>query len=91
MKEVKMKTNFHLKNVSEITTESLISVSEGTLSSTYVSETSLKSFVYNEMSDFPVQARSEIDQLQENALVLKDLNDRLSFLSKEIRYLLNLK
>lgn len=50
-----------------------------------------ENFIYNEMSDFPVRSRSELESLKENVMVLRDLSARLTFLSKEINYLLNIK
>lgn len=86
-----MKT-IHLRNVSDIANDSLKNVSNSTLSSEYESASvSAESFVYNEMSDFPVRSRSEIERLKENAIVLRDLGERLTFMSNEIKYLLNLK
>jgi hypothetical protein len=84
-----MKTELHLKSVNSVTSESFTNndLSESFESHSHGAET----FVYNEMSDVPVSSQSDISRLHDNAMVLKDLNDRLSFLSKEIKYLLNLK
>ncbi|MBL7545807.1 MAG: hypothetical protein JNL11_18465 [Bdellovibrionaceae bacterium] len=82
-----MKTELYSVNVSEKSSELVNVSSVNALSSEFCTQ----SIVYNEMSDFPLSTRSEVDQLQENAMVLRDLSDRLGFLSKEIKYLLNIK
>ncbi len=86
-----MKTDLRLLNVTETSNESLVGLSDSILSNEYSNAGVAKNLVYNEMSDFPVSSRTELDILQENTMVLKDLSDRLSFLSKEIKYLMNLK
>lgn len=43
---------------------------------------------YHEMSDYPVQERDAISQLQNNILLLYDLQSRFSFLMTEVRYLM---
>lgn len=86
-----MKTDLRLLNVTATANESLVGLSDGVLSSEYDNSVIAKNLVYNEMSDCPVSSRSELDSLQENMMVLKDLSDRLAFLSKEVKYLLNLK
>jgi hypothetical protein len=85
-----MKTELHLKSVSGLTSESFTDRTSDDHSNSYASG-SIDSFIYHEMSDVPVSSQSDISRLQDNAMVLRDLNDRLSFLSKEIKYLLNLK
>lgn len=50
-----------------------------------------ENLVYNEMSDFPIRSRTEIETLTENMMVLRDLSARLGFMSREIKYLMNLK
>lgn len=77
-------------DVTDTTAESLVGLSDSIISHEYES-VGAKSLVYNEMSDFPVSSRSELDMLQDNMMVLKDLSDRLSFLSREVKYLMNLK
>lgn len=47
--------------------------------------------IYRELEDFPLQNTSEIDRLSENIKTLSELNARLSFVTKEIKYLLNIK
>ena len=88
-----MKSNFQLLDVSSSSNETVSGFSDSSVSDfNSLNLNSLgKNLVYNEMADFPVRRRSEIETLQENMLVLSELNDRLSFLSKEIKYLLNLK
>jgi hypothetical protein len=86
-----MKTDLRLLNVTDTTNDSLAGLSDSILSSDYSSVIIAENLVYNEMSDFPVSSRSELDILQENTMVLKDLSERLSFLSKEIKYLMNIK
>lgn len=85
-----MKTELRLMDVTDTTAESLVGLSDSIISHEYES-VGAKSLVYNEMSDFPVSSRSELDMLQDNMMVLKDLSDRLSFLSREVKYLMNLK
>lgn len=86
-----MKTDLRLMDVSDAESESLVGRSGSLLSEESYNTVVAKSLVYNEMSDFPVSTRSELSLLQENTMVLKELSDRLSFLSKEIKYLMNLK
>jgi hypothetical protein len=43
---------------------------------------------YHEMSDFPVVEVDALKQLQENIELLSDVQNRLSFLMREVRYLL---
>lgn len=83
-----MKSDIRLMNVNEMANDARAGLSDNyEFQNLGVS----KSFIYNEMSDFPVSSRSEVDCLKENMIVLKDMSDRLAFLSKEIKYLLNLK
>ncbi len=88
-----MKSGFQLLDVSSSSSDSLSGLSDSSRPNfNSVNLNSLgKNLVYNEMADFPVRRRTEIETLQENMMVLSELNDRLSFLSKEIKYLLNLK
>lgn len=86
-----MKTDLRLMDVSDAESESLVGRSGSLLSEEIDNTVVAKSLVYNEMSDFPVSTRSELSLLQENTMVLIELSDRLSFLSKEIKYLMNLK
>lgn len=86
-----MKTDLRLLNVTDTSNESLVGLSDSILSDDFSGTMVAKNLVYNEMSDFPLSTRSELEILQENTMVLKDLSDRLSFLSKEIKYLMNLK
>ncbi len=88
-----MKSDFQLLDVSSGSNDTLSSLSDSSLANfNSVNLNSLgKNLVYNEMADFPVRRRTELETLQENMLVLNELNERLSFLSKEIKYLLNLK
>ena len=80
-----MKTDLKTNNVVEIT-NSFTRMDQG-----IESHITGESLVYNEMSDVPVSSRTEFELLNENMMVLKDMSDRLAFMSKEIRYLLNLK
>lgn len=84
-----MKSDHQFSNVVSISEESNPSLSNGYFSENIHATSS--SFIYNELSDFPVRSRTDIEILQDNILVLKDMSDRLSFLSAEIKYLLNLK
>ncbi len=45
---------------------------------------------YHEMADVPVQATDVIEQLNANLAQLADLQGRMQFMMKEIRYLLKL-
>jgi hypothetical protein len=45
-------------------------------------------WAYHELSDVPVQAQDPLMQLQENLKLLADLQGRLSFAMREIRYLM---
>lgn len=80
-----MKTDLKANNLVEIT-NSFSTIDPGT-----ENHITGKSLVYNEMSDVPVSSRTEFELLNENMTILKDMSDRLTFMSKEIRYLLNLK
>ncbi len=51
----------------------------------------LESFVYHELDDFPIKTMSEIDKLSDNIKILSELNSRLSFVMKEVHYMLNLR
>lgn len=66
------------KQVSEETTESYSALSE--ISITHKS--------YHEMSDTPVVEQDALAQLHSNLEMLSDLQGRLSFLMREVRYLL---
>ena len=85
-----MKTELRLMDVTDTTAESLVGLSDSMISNEYDSGVA-NTLVYNEMSDIPVSSRTELETLKENMMVLKDLSDRLSFLSKEVKYLMNLK
>ncbi len=81
-----MKTDLQLLDVTNITDNSPSSDLD-LISSLVIG----KNLVYNEMSDFPVRRRTELETLTENMMTLSDLNDRLAFMSEEIKYLMNLK
>ncbi|MBL7555610.1 MAG: hypothetical protein JNM24_07290 [Bdellovibrionaceae bacterium] len=85
-----MKTELRLMDVTDATAESLVGLSDTLISNEFDSGVA-NTLVYNEMSDVPVSSRTELETLKENMMVLKDLSDRLSFLSKEVKYLMNLK
>ncbi len=85
-----MKTELRLMDVTDATAESLVGLSDNLISNEFDAGVA-KTMVYNEMSDIPVSSRTELDTLKENMMVLKDLSDRLTFLSKEVKYLMNLK
>lgn len=46
--------------------------------------------VYNEMSDEPVQDYNELTQLKVNLQTLGDLQNRLTFVLREVRYLMKI-
>jgi hypothetical protein len=48
-------------------------------------------FVYREMEDSPVQSMNELERLSENIKTLSELNARLSFVMREVQYMLNIK
>lgn len=52
---------------------------------------SVDHFVYREMEDSPVQSMNELERLSENIKTLSELNSRLSFVMKEVQYMLNIK
>ncbi|GEM_PF-2938155 len=85
-----MKTELRLMDVTDATAESLVGLSNNLISNEFDTGVA-NTLVYNEMSDVPVSSRTELETLKENMMVLKDLSDRLSFLSKEVKYLMNLK
>lgn len=58
------------------------------LDDSYSSSSSI--VIYNELLDNPIQNKNEINLLQENILTLKNLTSRLSFLNREIQYLLKI-
>ncbi|MNK07435.1 hypothetical protein D3C87_253490 [compost metagenome] len=43
---------------------------------------------YHELADFPVVEVDALSQLQNNIMVLEDLQARLSFMMREVRYLM---
>lgn len=47
--------------------------------------------VYREMEDSPIQSINEIERLSENIKTLSELNSRLSFVMREVQYMLNIK
>ncbi len=52
-------------------------------------ETSLQTRqTYHEMSDIPVQDVSDLAELEMNLKTLNDLQNRLSFVMREVRYLM---
>ena len=56
-----------------------------------VSETSVSyasELTYHEMADIPVGRTNPIEQLRANIAQLEDLNERMQFMTKEIRYLM---
>lgn len=79
-----------LMDVTDVTADSLVGLSDKLVSNEHDADV-MNMLVYNEMSDTPVRSRSELDTLKENMMVLNDLSDRLAFLSKEVKYLMNLK
>ncbi len=85
-----MKTELRLMDVTDATAESLVGLSDNLISNEFDAGVA-NTLVYNEMSDIPVSSRTELETLKENMMVLKDLSDRLTFLSKEVKYLMNLK
>lgn len=85
-----MKTELRLMDVTDVTADSLVGLSDKLVSNEHDADV-MNMLVYNEMSDTPVRSRSELDTLKENMMVLNDLSDRLAFLSKEVKYLMNLK
>lgn len=48
-------------------------------------------FVYRELEDSPVQSLNELSRLSENIKTLAELNSRLSFVMREIQYILSIK
>lgn len=46
--------------------------------------------VYNEMAEIPVQETDVLEQLQANIRQLADLQARMKFMMKEIRYLMKI-
>ena len=69
------------ENSAETTTESLESLLQS-----YPSSVSHKT--YHEMSDIPVVERDAFAQLCTNIAMLEDLQGRLSFVMREVRYLM---
>jgi hypothetical protein len=76
-----------ISNIKDTMEES--SVFEGTVSSSMMDPVSHKS--YHEMSDVPVVERDALSQLHANLAELENLQGRLSFLMKEVRYLMKVQ
>jgi len=49
-----------------------------------------QSLSYHEMADVPVREINLFDQLEQNMAQLEDLQKRMSFMMREIRYLMKL-
>lgn len=46
--------------------------------------------VYNELNEYPVQESDLFEQLENNLAQLEDIRHRMSFMMKEIRYLMKI-
>jgi len=56
------------------------------VSSTVVSS----QLVYNELNDYPVQEADLFEQLENNLARLEDIRHRMSFMMREIRYVMKI-
>ena len=52
------------------------------------SSTSVSTMAYDEMSDFPVQIIDPVEQIEKNLDHLQELQAKMKFMMKEVRYLL---
>lgn len=92
MLDVKLIDNQKVLNLNfENNEEVLHSLPEESVSSTLSQRLGLESLVYHELDDFPIKTMSEIDRLSDNIKILSGLNSRLSFVMKEVHYMLNIK
>ena len=76
-----MKTNEMNTQITPVTEPMQIIMAETSVS--YASE-----LTYNEMADIPVSRTNPLEQLRANVAALEDLNARMQFMTKEIRYLM---
>lgn len=70
----------------ETTNVNLVSENTSLVSDASVSYAS--ELAYHEMADIPVSRISQIEQLRANIAQLEDLNQRMKFMTREIRYLM---
>lgn len=63
----------------------------GTVLNLEVSSTVVSSqLVYNELNDYPVQEADLFEQLENNLARLEDIRHRMSFMMREIRYVMKI-
>lgn len=81
---MKLINNLNLTDVNPQTTDDV--------SSSFVNAFSANDhIVYREMEDSPILSINEIERLSENIKTLSELNSRLSFVMREVQYMLNIK
>lgn len=80
---MKLLSNLNQIDLNDETLNQESMVSEATFSADH--------FVYRELEDSPVQSLNELTRLSENIKTLSELNARLSFVMREIHYVLNIK
>ena len=55
------------------------------------SSSAVTGYAYNELADFPVQMIDPVLEVQKNLAHLEDLQARMKFMMREVRYLLKIE